>query len=170
MCLPVAAVAAIAGAVMTAGGQVYSGMAANAQGRYAQQVAQQNANLEKSAQADAIQRQETAQMQHYRRVSQAIGEARVKNSAAGLDTSFGSAAGLESDIALIGNEDSATLAANANKEIKGYDISAANYLNQGNAARAQGKAAMTSGFIGAAGTLLSAASQQKKNNAASKYG
>ena len=164
MCVPVAVAAVIAGAVVTAGGAIYSGMAANAQGKYAQAVANQNAGLEKAAQADAITRQETAQQQHYRRVAQALGEARVRNSAAGLDVGFGSAADLESDIALIGYEDSATLAANANKEIKGYDISAANYLNQGNAARAQGKAAMTSGFIGAAGTLLSAASQIKKQN------
>lgn len=164
MCLPIAAIAAIAGATATAGGQIYSGMAANAQGQYAQKVANQNAALERSAQTDAISRQETAQMQHYRRLSQALGEARVRSSAAGLDTGFGSAANLENDISLIGYEDSATLAANAAKETKGYDISASNYVNQGNAARAQGSAAQTAGFIGAAGTLLSAASQQKKKN------
>lgn len=170
MCLPIAAIAAIAGAVATTGGAVYSGMAANARGKYAQTVAQQNAGLEKAAQADAITRQETAQQQHYRRLAQAMGEARVRNSAAGLDAGFGSAADLESDIALIGYEDSATLAANANKEIKGYDISAANYLNQGNAARAQGRAALTGSFFSATSTLLSAASQFKKNNSPSKYG
>lgn len=164
MCLPIAAVAAIAGAVVTAGGQIYSGMAANAQGKYAHAVAQQNAGLEKTAQADAISRQETAQQQHYRRLAQAMGEARVRNSAAGLDVGFGSAADLESDIALIGYEDSATLAANANKETRGYDISMSNYLNQGNAARAQGKAALVGGLIGATGTLLTTASQQLKAN------
>ena len=170
MCLPVAAALAVAGAVASAGGQIYSGMSANAQGKYEQQVANQNSQLEQRSQRDAIGRQETAQMQHYRRLSQAMGEARVRNSAAGLDVGFGSAAELENDIALIGYEDSATLAANANKETLGYDISAANYRNEGNAARARGKAALTSGFIGAAGTLLSAASQQKKANAAAKAG
>lgn len=167
MCLPVAAVAAIAGAVISAGGQVYSGMAANAQGKYEQQVANQNAQLEQRAQRDAISRQETAQVQHYRRLSQALGEARLRNAAAGLDVGFGSAADLETDIALIGYEDSATLAENANKETLGYDISAANYRSEGRAARARGKSAQTAGFIGAAGTLLSAASQVKKQNAAS---
>lgn len=164
MCLPVAAVAAIAGAVISAGGQIYSGMAANAQGKYEQQVANQNAQLEERAQRDAISRTETAQTQHYRRLSQALGEARVRNSAAGLDIGFGSAADLETDIALIGYEDSAAIAENSNKEILGYDINAANYRNQGTAARAKGKAAQTAGFIGAAGTLLSAASQVKKQN------
>lgn len=165
MCLPVAAVAAIAGAVISAGGQIYSGMAANAQGKYEQQVANQNAQLEERSQRDAISRQETEQTRHYRRLSQALGEQRVRNSAAGLDIGFGSAADLETDIALIGYEDSAALAENANKEIMGYDINAANYRSSGAAARTRGKSAQTAGFIGAAGTLLSAASQVKKQNA-----
>lgn len=165
MCAPVAVVAAVAGAVLSAGGQIYSGMAANAQGKYEQQVANQNAQLEERSQRDAIDRAETEQLRHYRRLSQALGEARVRNSAAGLDIGFGSAADFESDISLIGYEDSATLAENANKEIMGYDINAANYRNQGSAARARGKAAQTAGFIGAAGTLLSSASQIKKQNA-----
>ncbi len=165
MCLPIAAVAAIGAAVISAGGQIYSGMAANAQGKYEQQVANQNAALEERSQRDAISRQETEQTRHYRRLSQALGEARLRNSAAGLDIGFGSAADLETDIALIGYEDSATLAENANKEIMGYDINAANFRNQGTAARARGRSAQTAGFIGAAGTLLSSASQIKKQNA-----
>ena len=170
MCLPVAAVAAIGAAVLTAGGQIYGGMAANAQGKYQQQVANQNAQLEQRAQRDAISRQETEQTRHYRRLSQALGEARVRNSAAGLDVGFGSAADLESDIALIGYEDSATLAENANKEIMGYDINAANFVNEGRAARSRGRAAQTAGFIGAGGTLLSAASQFAKKNVNNRAG
>lgn len=166
MCAPVAAIAAVAGAVLSAGGQIYSGMAANAQGKYQQAVADQNAQLEQRAQRDAISRAETDQVRHYRKLAQAMGEARVKNSAAGLDIGFGSAADLETDIALIGYEDSAALAENANKEIMGYDINAANYRNEGRAARSRGKASQTAGFIGAAGTLLSSASQFKKQNAA----
>lgn len=164
MCVPVAAAAAIAGAVISAGGQIYSGMAANAQGKYEQRVAEQNRELELRAQRDTIARTETAQTQHYRRLAQALGETRVRNSAAGLDVGFGSAADLETDIALIGYEDSAAIADNANREIMGYDISAANYRNEGRAARSRGKAAATAGYIGAAGTLLSAASQIKKQN------
>ena len=160
MCDPVSmTVLAVTAAVVTAGGQIYQGQAANAQGKYQQAVANQNATLEERARADAITRGETAQSQHYRKLAQAMGEARVRNSAAGLDVGFGSAANLESDIALIGYEDSSTLAQNTIKEVQGYDINAANYRNQGAAARAQGKAAATAGFIGAAGTLLSSASQ-----------
>lgn len=169
MCLPAAALAA-AGAVITAGGQIYGGMAANAQGKYEQRVAEQNRTLELRAQRDTIERQETEQTRHYRRLAQALGEQRVRNSAAGLDIGFGSAADLETDIALIGYEDSATISQNATREVMGYDINAANYRNEGRAARSRGKASQTTGFIGAAGTLLGAASQNRKMNAKNKAG
>lgn len=138
-------------------------MAQNAQSKYERNVANQNAELERRSQRDAIERGETEQRSHYRRLAQSLAEARVKNSAAGLDVSFGSAAGLEDDIAMIGGEDSATIAQNTYKEVQGYDIRAANYVAEGKAARMRGKAAQTSGFIGAAGTLLSAASQTAKS-------
>ena len=141
-------------------------MAQNAQSKYEQRVNEQNAQLEDRSRIDAISRGETDQVRHYRRLAQALGEARVKNSAAGLDVSFGSAANFETDIALMGQEDAAALAENTNKEVMGYDINAANYRMAGKAARAQGKAALTAGYIGAAGTILSSASQVAGNNTA----
>lgn len=161
MCDPISAglaLTAVAG-IVTAGGQIYQGQAAKQQGIYEQRVADQNAELEERDRRDAISRGETAQIQHYRKLAQAMGEARVKNSAAGLDVSFGSAADFESDIALMGYEDSATLSENTIKEVKGYDIAAANYRMEGKAAKMRGKAAATAGYIGAAGTILSTASQ-----------
>lgn len=168
MCGPAAPIIAAAAAVVSAGGQIYSGMAAKAQGKYEQAVANQNADLEKRAQRDAIDRAETEQIRHYRRLAQSLGAARVRNAGAGLDIGFGSAASLEEDIGLMGWEDSETLAQNASREVMGYDISAANYINEGKAARARGKAAMTSSIIGAGGTLLSAASSFAKANAGNK--
>ena len=146
----------------SAGGQIYSGMAANAQGKYAQAVANQNAELEDRSRKEAIAQGETAQVQHYRRLSQALGEARARSAASGVDVSFGSAANLQQDISLIGYEDSSTLAQNTMKQVQGFDINANNYRMQGAAARSNGKQAMTAGFIGAAGTLLSAASSAAK--------
>lgn len=137
-------------------------MAQNAQAKYETKIANQNAELEERNRRDAISRGETQQMQHYRKLAQALGEARVKNSAAGLDVTFGSAANLESDIALIGYEDSATISENTTKEIKGYDINAANYRMQGKAAKMRGKAAKTASYFSAAGTLLGAAAQVAK--------
>ena len=168
MCDPVTALAVTA-AVVTAGSQVYGGMAQNAQAKYQAQVSNQNAQLEERNRIDAISRGETEQMQHYRKLSQALGEARVKNAGVGLDVSFGSAANLESDIALMGYEDSATIAENTNKEVLGYDINAANYRMEGKAARMRGKAAQTAGFIGAGATLLSSASQIAQMNTGRGY-
>ena len=142
-----------------AAGSVYSGMAANAQGEYEQKIAKRNAELEERNRRDAISRGETEQIQHYRKLAQAMGEARVKNAAAGLDVSFGSAASLEQDIELIGYEDSKALAENTSKEIQGYDINAANYRAEGKAARMRGKSALVSGYFGAASSLLGGAQQ-----------
>jgi hypothetical protein len=141
-------------------------MAANAQGKYEQQVANQNAQIEERNRVDAISRGETEQMQNYRKLSQALGQARARNAAAGIDVNFGSAADMTRDIAQIGYEDSATIAENTNKEVMGYDISAINARSQGEAARMKGKAAQTGAFIGAAGTLLSSASQIGQMNTA----
>lgn len=162
MCDPVSIGLAVAATAVTAGGQIYQGQAVNNQSKYEQAVANQNAKLEERSRDDAIARGETAQLQHYRRLSQALGESRVRNSAAGLDVSFGSAANLESDIALMGYEDSAALSENTRREAMGYDLNAINYRTAGDAARMRGKAAKTAGYIGAAGTILSAASQGYK--------
>lgn len=160
---------AVTAAVVTAGGAVYQGAAANEQAKYERAIADQNAKLEEASRRDAISRGETAQINHWRKLSQAMGEARVRNSANMLDVGFGSAAGLEEDIALIGNEDSRTLSENTTKEIQGYDIRAANYRAEGKAATMRGKAAKTAGFISAAGTLLSSASQIGGMNSSRGY-
>lgn len=159
MCEPVTLALTAAAAAVGAFGQVRQGQALNAQGKYEQALNKQNAAIEDRNRIDAISRGETDQRNHYRRLAQAMGEARVRNSAAGVDVGFGSAASLEDDIALIGYEDSATLSENTNKEVMGYDINAANYRSAGAAARASGKAANKAGYIGAAGTILGAATQ-----------
>jgi len=151
-------VLAVTAAAVTAGGAIYQGEAANQQGKYEQAVAEQNATLEERSRRDAISRGETDQKQHYRKLAQAMGEARVKNASAGLDVSFGSAAAFEDDIALIGGEDALALNENTVKQVQGYDIAANNYRSQGAAAKMRGKAAKTAGYISAAGTLLSTAS------------
>lgn len=161
MCDPVS-ITLIAATAVTAGGQLYQASAVNQQSKYEQAVANQNATLEERSRRDAISRGEIDQARHYRRLAQALGEARVRNSAAGLDVGFGSAANLEDDISLIGYEDSATLAENTRREVMGYDINAANYRMEGQAARMKGKAAKTAGYFAAGGTILSGASQVAK--------
>jgi hypothetical protein len=157
MCDPVSLT--IAATTLAAAGQVYSGMAANAQGKYEAKVANQNAALERQSITDAQSRQAIAQQQHWRKVSAALGMQRAQAAALGLDTSFGSPGDLQADTMMIGYEDASTINENFAKEIKGYDINAANDIMQGRAAKARGKAALVSGFLSAGGTILGGASQ-----------
>lgn len=167
MCGP-AAPFMIGAAVLTAGAQIYGGLSANVQGKYEQRIAEQNRTVELQARDDARARGEIEQMQHWRKVAHIYGEQRAKQSASGLDPTFGSAADLMTDVQLIGYEDSSALAENTVREMTGYETNAANYRMQGRAARSKGKAAMIGGFLQAGATILDAASQTKKMSAAKK--
>lgn len=158
MCDPVS-LSLAAATVLTAGSQVYGGMVANAQGKYEQAVAKENRKHELAARDDANQRRTIEQMRHWRRVSQMLGEQRAEGAALGLDVNFGSMADLQEDTMMIGYEDSAILNQNFDKEVKGYEINAANYTMQGRAARQRGKGALIGGLLSAGGTILGGASQ-----------
>jgi hypothetical protein len=158
MCDPVS-IGLAAATIVTAGAQIYGGMAANAQGKYEHAVAQQNIKHERAAAEDAKGRERVEQMRHWRRVSQMLGEQRATGAAHGLDVNFGSVAELQEDTLQIGMEDSAIIAENTRKEIKGYDINAANYAMKGRAARMRGKQALTGSFLSGAATILGGASQ-----------
>jgi hypothetical protein len=168
MCDPVTITAlAVGAAVVTAGAQIYSGMAANAQGKYEAKIANQNAALERQSITDAENRRAVAQQQHWRKVASALGMQRAQAAAAGLDVNFGSPGDLQDDTMMIGFEDASTINENFAKEIKGYDINAANDIMQGRAAKARGHAALVGGLLSAGGTILGSASQIARYNAPS---
>ena len=163
MCDPVTLT--IAAAAVTAGGQVYGGMAANSAAKYEARVADVNRQHELNARNAAAEKGVQEQSRHWRRIAQEYGEQRAQQAASGLDISFGSPADLLGDVQEIGAQDSMTLARNTENEIKGYEIKAANYTMEGRAARARGKAALVSGIIGATSTVLGSAAQVSKMNA-----
>lgn len=166
MCDPVTlTVLTVAATVVTAGAQVYAGQAAYQQGKYESQIAERNAQLEEASRADAFTRRNIDQMRQWRKVSQQLGTQRAEAAGSGLDVNFGSPADLQRDTLQIGMEDSSTINENANKEIKGYDINAANYRAEGAAAMMRGKAARTGSYFQAAGSLLAGATQVAKLNA-----
>ena len=102
MCGPAALPAlAIAASVVTAGGALYAGSAAAKQGKYEQQVAEENAKLERNKVADATTRGNIEQQRRYRELAQAQGRARAAMGAAGLDLGFGSALGVQLDQAQV---------------------------------------------------------------------
>jgi len=155
-----------ASALVAAGGQVYSGLAASAQGKYEQRVAEVNRGMELRSRDDARERGEIEQMRHYRRLSQQLGEQSARQAASGVDVNFGSAAGLIDDALMIGYEDSAIIGENTIREMRGYEINAANYVMQGRAARSRGRGAVIGGFINAGSTILGAASQVSRASGA----
>lgn len=167
MCGPAAIpILAAASAVVSAGGQVYSGLAARNQGQYEAKVANINAGVQLRARDDAAARGEIEQMQHWRKVSQQYGTQRAAQAASGLDVGFGSPADLLSNVNQIGGEDASTIAQNTAREMRGYEVNAANYRMQGAAARSKGNAAMVGASIGAFSSILGAASQFGKMSAA----
>ena len=164
MCDP--ATLALTAAVVTAAGTVYGGMAANAQGKYERNVANENARLERAKVGDAKERGAIDRMRRYREASQAIGRSRANAGAGGLDVGFGSIFNNELDTARVAGEDVLTIGRNTTREIEGYDINASNFVSQGRAAKARGKAALIGSAFSAAGTLMGGASQFSKMKAA----
>jgi hypothetical protein len=171
LCDPVTLTAlAVAATVVTAGSQIYAGQAAYQQGKFESQIAERNAKLEEQSREDAFNRRNIDQMRLWRSVAQKLGTQRAEGAAQGLDVNFGSVADLQTDTMQIGIEDSSTLNENYGKEIKGYDINAANYRAEGAAALYRGKTARTGSYLSAAGTLLAGASQVGRMNAGPSTG
>lgn len=160
MCDPVTLT--LAATTLTAGAQVYGGMAAKSQGKYEYRVGMENARREEARIADATNRGRIEQMQRYRAASQSIGATRAAAAAAGLDTTVGAAFGSTLDTARIAGEDVYTIGENTRREITGFDINASNYRSRGLAARSAGKAAFVGSIISAGSTILGGASQAKR--------
>lgn len=169
MCDPITATV-IAATVVTAGSQVYGGLAANAQGKYEQKVAERNAQAERAQIADAKDRGALDQMRRYRQIGQRIGEQRVSFAGEGLELGFGSTFDSILDTTRVGAEDIRLIGENTTREIQGYDINAANFDAEGRAARARGKAAKTMGFLQAGATILGGAEQLGKYRASRSAG
>jgi hypothetical protein len=163
MCGPAAIVPlTIASAVVGAAGQVYQGLSAGAQSRYEGAIADQNRAMEITARNEAIDRGNVEARNHWRRVAQAYGDQLSRQAGSGLDVTFGSPAALLGDVMQIGGEDSQTIRGNTNREVRGYEINAANYTMQGRAARARGRAQVIGGLMEGATTILSMATQTSK--------
>ena len=162
MCDPITAVvigATVLAGATTAYGQIQQGNYANAMGKYEAQIAERNVKITEQGRVDAAKRGEREQLNHWRRVAQAMGEQRATFAAGNLDVNFGTPADVVEDTLLIGMEDSSIIAENTKKEIQGFDIEAANFRDAGAAAKSRGKAAKSASRIAAVGTILGTAAQ-----------
>jgi hypothetical protein len=135
--------AALVGSAVAAGGTIMSGVAQSQQAKH-------NAKVGELQARDAEQRGQTAEDQHRRRVRQFAGAQKAQLAAQGVDVGSGSASDLIGDTAALGELDALTIRNNTAREAWGYRAQAAG-------ARHQAGAAMASGLIGGAGTLLGGA-------------
>lgn len=156
MCGPAAVIGA---AVLSAAGSIYGGIQANQQAKYQGKVAAQNARLANEQAADAADRGRLEAQRHWRKVAQLKGQQQASMAANGIDTSFGSAASIAEDTAMLAGEDAEQIYKGAYQEGRGYEINSANHRSEEQAQKMRGKSAMVSGIFSAASSALSGASQ-----------
>ncbi len=125
MCEP-ATLTLIAAGVAAAGTAV-TGYMGYQQKRYEAKVDRVNATMKSEEAARAIERQQEDQRNLARKYAALRGGQRVAMAANGIDVDFGSASSVLGDTDMLYREDAATTNANYADEIRGIDISAANY-------------------------------------------
>lgn len=155
MCLPaLAAPLAIASSVVSAAGQLYAGMQANAQGKYEASVAKNNRQLEIDAAHQSIEAGADERRDFWRKVAQVKGQNIAAMAANGIEVDFGSGERLQSDTDMLARDDAKTLYRNIENRTQGHYINAANYASEAKAAKARGKVALVGSVFGAAGSVL----------------
>lgn len=157
MCDPVSL--AVASTVVSAGSAVMGGYQQQAAAKFQAAQANQNAQLA-AKQADQIQIQGADEALQLQRRIHAVSSAQTAGYAAqGLDVSFGSPADMIAGTAQMGAEDAARLRQTTQDHAQGLMIQSSNYSDSASAQKVAGSNAVTSGWMKAAGTVLSGASQ-----------
>ncbi|HDH0766797.1 TPA: hypothetical protein PIP00_001048 [Klebsiella pneumoniae] len=137
MCGPVAVgVAMVAMSAMQAYNQ-------HQQGKYAQAVANQNADIAETQAQDAVNRGNIQAEEVRRRNRQAAGTQAATMGATGADLSSGTSLDIFGDTAQFGTLDALTTVNNAQREAYGYQVQGMNAIAEGNAAKSQSNAAVT---------------------------
>lgn len=168
MCGPAALT--IAATAVTMAGQMYSGMAAKAEGKAEAQAMQRNIALERDRMVDARERSNVDIVQRYRAASQEVGRMRSDQAALGLDTEIGSVFANQMSTLRVAGQDVSALGRNLTNELRGFDINTANMSYAASAAKARGKNAMFSAVLGSIGTAIGGAQQLSKQAASASTG
>lgn len=148
----------VVGMVGQQNAQAQAANAAQAQARYQAQVAQQNQELMRRQEADALQRGQVAEENRRRLTAQQIGQQRAALAGQGTDFT-GSETDILGDTAAAGELDAQTIRSNAAREAYGYQVQGLGYGNT--AALETARAAnstYTPNYMGAGASLLSGAS------------
>jgi hypothetical protein len=164
MCLPAAALPAlaIASSVASAGGQLYGGMQANAQGKYESRIAKRNAALEVEGSRASIEAGVGERRDYWRKIGAIKGQNIASMAANGIDVGFGAGERIQQDTNMLAREDARKLYSNIEERTRGHHINASNYVAESKAAKSRGKAALVGSMFGAASSLLGGATQYSK--------
>ena len=161
MCIPPPALALVATGVQMLGIGVGTASAMSS-ATYQARLADRNAGMETAAAKDSLDRGRLEDRRYQEQLGALQGEQAASLAASGIDPGYGSAALIRQDAANIGQEDAQTIRENSMRETRGFEISAANYRAQAQAARQARKGAMWEGAFGMASTALGGAQQFKK--------
>lgn len=157
---------AVVGTAVAAAGTAVSGYMAYNQHRYQARVARENRRLENARAAEALDRGAVEERTLGRRYSALAGSQRASMAANGIDIGFGSAADVLGDTAQFHAEDSAALRSNNMAEVRGIEISAANYGAQARASSMAGTSALVAAGFDTASTILGGMAKTQKMGAA----
>lgn len=160
MCGPAAL--PIAAAVMSVASIGVGAMSANAQAKGQARIAERNATMEREASQVDLQNSRDQALSQYRQIGQTTGAQRARAAAGGVSVDYGTAAQVQADTQLLGNEDVSRIYQQRTQTQMGRDIGASNYEASANASRSAGKAALVKGAFDIGSSLLSSASQYDK--------
>ena len=138
--------------------QAQAASAAQAQARYQAQVAEQNRELMRRQEADALQRGQVAEENRRRLTAQQIGQQTAGLAAQGTDFT-GTETDILGDTAAAGELDARTIRANAAREAYGYQVQGLGYGNEASLQYTRAaNSAYAPNYLGAGASLLAGAS------------
>jgi hypothetical protein len=146
---------ALASALLGAAGSIQQGNAAAAASKYNAKVSDMNARISDRRALDALERGKVEEQNKRREIAQFKGRQEAAMSANGVDLNFGSPLDTLVDTAVMGELDALTVRSNSAREAYGFKVDAANKVADANLSRMNASAQTTSGYLTAAGTLLS---------------
>jgi hypothetical protein len=160
MCDPVTLT--IAAVAVTAIGTGVTAYGQYSQQRYQGKVADANAKAESAAAADAISRGRMETQAYQQQVARQASQQRAAMAANGLDVTFGSAYETIGDTLDLGQQDSALMMRNAEREGMRSDLGAANQRAEARARRSAATGALVKGAFDIGSTVLGGAQQYNK--------
>lgn len=149
--------------LLSAGGSVMEGVAANKMGKYQQKVAEMNAEIAEKNAREAIATSQVEAQESDMSALAFMGAQEAMQGASGLSLSGGSQVAAREASKRLARQDALRIREAGNRDAFNFRTQGVNFIAEGKMAKAQGKNALTSGFINAGSSLLTGASRVMKH-------